>query len=184
MTHSYRAVLALAAVAGMLFSTGAQAMDWRPDAVEVLGGPARNGTAQVGTGLVWDWDLHKQRHALVTGQTELVASYWHADAVGGGKQGLWHVALVPVLRMNLDHGRSPWVLELGIGVSWLSRPYVTPEKTFSSAWNFYDVIGAAYRFGHDDDQEIGARFTHVSNAGLKLPNPGEDFLLLRYVRRF
>lgn len=160
-------------------------MDWKPDAAEVVAGAAGNGAGQVGAGLVWDWDTRKQRRALVTGQTELIASYWNAKAVGGGRQGLMNVALVPVLRMELDQGRSPWVLELGIGISWLSKQYRTPDKAaFSSTWNFYDVIGAAYRFGAKEEQEIGARFTHISNAGLRLPNPGENFLLLRYVRRF
>jgi hypothetical protein len=180
--HLARPVAAV--LLGTLFSVAGQAMDWKPDAVEAIAGPGKDGAGQVAAGLIWEWDTHRQRRALVTGQTELIASYWHANAVGGGSQGLWNVALVPVLRMELDRGRSPWVLELGIGVSWLSRQYKTPDKTFSSTWNFYDVIGAAYRFGREEEHEIGARFTHISNAGLKLPNPGEDFLLLRYSRKF
>jgi hypothetical protein len=167
-----------------LLCLGAQAMDWKPDAVEAIAGAGSKGVRQAAAGLIWDWDTHKQRRALVTGQTELIASYWNADAVGGGRQGLMNVALVPVLRMELDQGRSPWALELGIGVSWLSKQYRTPDKAFSSTWNFYDLIGAAYRFGANEEQEIGVRVIHISNAGLKLPNPGEEFLLLRYARRF
>lgn len=173
-----------AAAAAALLCAAAQAANWTPDAVEAIAGPGNHGAAQAAAGLVWSWDLRKQWPLLVTGQTELIASYWNAEAVGGGRQGLGNVALVPVFRFGLDGGRSPWALELGVGVSWLSRQYKTPDKTFSSTWNFYDVLGAAYRFGARDEQEIGLRFTHISNAGLKYPNPGEDFLLLRYQRRF
>jgi hypothetical protein len=31
---------------------------------------------------------------------------------------------------------------------------------------------------------VGLRLSHVSNAGIKEPNPGENFLQLRYARSF
>lgn len=160
------------------------AFDLRPDAVEVIGGMGKHSTRSLSAGLVWDWDVHKQRRALLTAQTELILSHWRADALGGGTQGLQQVTLLPLLRMELDRGRSPWYLELGIGASYLTRDYVTPEKKFSTRWNFYDVLGGGYRFGESERHEIGLRYVHVSNAGLKLPNPGEDFLQLRYAVRF
>jgi lipid A 3-O-deacylase len=184
MAQRNRALPAAAAVLGVFLSVGVQAMDGHPDSIQVLGGPARDGTGQLAAGFIWDWDPRKQRHALLTGQTELIASYWHAQAVGGGDQGLWQLALVPMLRLELDRGRSPWVLELGVGISWFSRQYTTPHKSFSSTWNFYDVLGAGYRFGASAEHEIGLRLMHVSDAGLKLPNPGEEFVLLRYARKF
>lgn len=184
MARTIRIHAAALALSALFLPAGAHAMDWRPDAVEVLAGPGKQGTSAVGAGLVWEWDTRKMRRALITGQTELIASHWRADAVGGGHQGLWQLALVPVVRLELDHGHSPWFLELGIGASWLSRTYATPTKAFSSSWNFYDVLGGGYRFGTEEQHELGLRYTHVSNAGLKLPNPGENFLLLRYARRF
>jgi lipid A 3-O-deacylase len=50
---------------------------------------------------------------------------------------------------------------------------------------FLDVMGLGYTLGGPDGkQEIGLRWSHTSNAGLKKPNPGQDFLQLRLVQRF
>ena len=149
----------------------------------VQGGAAPDHTAAIGAGLVWDWDWLRQRRALLTAQTELFVSHWRADAIGGGHQGLQQVTLLPLLRMQLDRGRSPWYLEMGVGASYLTKDYVTPHKNFSTRWNFYDMLGAGYRFG-GGEHEIGLRYVHLSNLGIRRPNPGEDFLLLRYAVRF
>jgi lipid A 3-O-deacylase len=46
-------------------------------------------------------------------------------------------------------------------------------------------MGLGYTLGGPDGkQEIGLRWSHTSNAGLKKPNPGQDFLQLRLVQRF
>jgi lipid A 3-O-deacylase len=31
---------------------------------------------------------------------------------------------------------------------------------------------------------VALRWVHISNAGFKQPNPGQDFLQVRYVQRF
>jgi hypothetical protein len=161
-----------------------QALDLKPNGVEAIVGPARSGTGQAGAGLVWDWDWKLQRHALFTGQTELIVSQWRYDSPGGGKDDLQQFTLLPLLRMVPDEGRSSGFLELGIGASYLSHAYVTPHKDFSTQWNFYDTLGAGLRFGGRGEHELGLRLLHVSNAGIKKPNPGEEFLLLRYAYRF
>lgn len=173
-----------AAAALALASLSAQAIDLRPDAVEVMGGATRDGTDSASVGVVWDWKVHAERRALITAQTELIMSHWHARALGGGSQDMQQFTLLPVLRMELDHGHSPWFVELGIGASYLTRDYVTPDKKFSTRWNFYDMLGGGYRFGERGQHELGLRYLHVSNAGVRRPNPGEDFLLLRYAYRF
>lgn len=175
----------MAALAGVLCLPAAHAVDWRPDAVMVQGGAGPDHTAAIAAGLVWDWDWLRRRRALVTAQTEFFVSQWRADAAGGGRQSLQQVTLLPLLRMQLDRGRSPWYLELGVGASYLSKDYVTPDKTFSTRWNFYDVIGAGYRFGGAEGRhELGLRYVHISNLGIRKPNPGEDFVLLRYAAKF
>jgi hypothetical protein len=133
---------------------------------------------------VWDWDWRLQRRGLFTAQTELLVSQWRADRVGGGSYSLQQYTLLPVLRIRPDEGRSPWYLEAGIGASWLSRDYVTPNKTFGSRWNFYDMLGGGYSFGASRRHELGLRYVHTSNLGIRDPNPGEDFLLLRYGVKF
>jgi lipid A 3-O-deacylase len=177
-----RSLLALA-LAGVFSS--AHAFDWQPDGVSLQAGFAGRGTAMAGVGVVWDWDFERMRRkAELTAHTELMLNTWRADAVGGGHQGYTQVAVVPSLRMRLGRGESPWFIEIGIGASYMDRLFVTPRKGFSTRWNFYDVLGTGYSFGANREHELGLRWMHTSNAGIRNPNPGQDFLQLRYVARF
>lgn len=176
-----RATVVLAA---LLIVPAAHAFNMRPDAVMVQGGMSPDHTAAAAVGLVWDWDWLRQRRSLLTAQTEFIVSHWRAESAGGGNFTVQQLAVVPVLRMRLGRGRSPWYLELGVGASWLTRDYVTADKAFSTRWNFHDVVGGGYKFGAAGGQEIGLRYVHVSNLGIRRPNPGEDFVLLRYSVKF
>lgn len=181
--HGTKFVLSCLAALAALLAPLSHAVDLRPDQFAVQGGPGSDGTSAVSAGVVWDWQWRRQARALATAQTELFVSHWQADRIGGGHQALRQAVLLPVLRLQLDRGRSRWFLEGGIGASWLSRDYVTPTKTFSTRWNFYDMVGTGYKFG-GGRHELGLRYVHVSNGSLRRPNPGEDFLLLRYATRF
>ncbi|MEJ7932488.1 acyloxyacyl hydrolase [Ramlibacter sp. AN1015] len=170
-------------LAGTLLS--ARAIDFTPDAVSVQAGAGRAGVDTVGVGVIWDWKFQQlRRKAELTAHTELMVSGWRADDVGGGNQRLVQVVLLPSLRMRLARGESPWFIEFGIGASYLGKDYITPDKAFSTRWNFYDMLGIGHSFGEKREHELGLRLVHVSNAGIRKPNPGEDFLHLRYVRRF
>lgn len=164
----------------------AHAFDLRPAGASVQVGAWNHGTAMAGVGLLWDWDFERLRkRAELTAHTELMVNRWRADALGGGNQELTQLVLLPTLRMRLDRGASPWFFEVGVGASWLDRNFATPDKTFSTRWNFYDVLGVGHTFGGPSGKhELGLRWNHVSNAGLKDPNPGQNFLQLRYTMRF
>jgi lipid A 3-O-deacylase len=164
----------------------AHALDFKPDGVSLQAASGAHGTAMAGVGLIWDWDFERMRRkAELTAHTEVMLNQWRADAVGGGNQHLTQVVVLPSLRMRLARGTSPWFLEIGVGASWMDRRFITPDKEFSTQWNFYDVLGVGHTFGGvDGKHELGARWVHVSNAGIKKPNPGQDFLQLRYVARF
>jgi lipid A 3-O-deacylase len=160
-------------------------MDLKPDSVFVHGGIARNATTSASVGLAWDWDWERlRRHAYVTGSTELFVSHWQARSFVEGYQGFQQIVLLPALRMRLDQGRSRWYLEAGIGASWMNRTYITPTNQFSTQWNFYDMLGVGYSWGKDRKHEVGVRLVHISNAGIREPNPGEEFVLFRYAQRF
>lgn len=175
------AAVALLAGAGQAF-----AFNMRPDGISFEAGPGRTGASMAGAGLVWDWDFERMRRkSELTAHTELLVNHWRLDDPAGGKQGLTQLVLLPSLRMRLDRGRSPWFLELGIGASFLDKHLLTPDKEFSTRWNFYDMLGVGYSLGGvDGTHEVGLRWTHTSNAGIRKPNPGQDFLQLRFVHRF
>jgi lipid A 3-O-deacylase len=163
----------------------AQAIDFTPDGVSMQAGGGRHGAAMAGVGIVWDWDFQRMRRkAELTAHTEVMFNGLRASAVGGGHDGYRQLVVLPSLRMRLERGESPWFIELGIGASYLDRLYTTPEKTFSTRWNFYDMLGIGHSFGAEHQHELGLRWVHISNAGIRRPNPGEDFVQLRYVARF
>jgi lipid A 3-O-deacylase len=181
-TTTLRILLAGLCAAGL---PSVQAFNLRPDGVAVQGGAGGRGTGMAGVGIVWDWDFQRMRRkAELTAHTELMLNHWNHHALGGGDEGLTQVALVPSLRMRLDRGQSRWFIELGIGASWMDQKFTSDRKTFGTQWNFYDMMGLGRSFGAQYEHEFAVRWVHVSNAGLKHPNPGQDFLQLRYVSRF
>jgi len=50
--------------------------------------------------------------------------------------------------------------------------------------NFGDHIALGLRLGDRQEHELQLRVEHFSNAGLRKPNPGENFGQVRYVWRF
>lgn len=165
----------------------AQAQGWRPAWGFVQGGAgASDGeVAAVSVGALWPWAW---RAGALGGEfsarTELYGSYWRAREFAGGHKQFVQLGLVPLLRWRPDAGRSPWFVEGGIGLSLLNRDYVTPDKQFSTRWNFSDNLAVGRSFGPQRERELSLRWQHISNAGIKKPNPGEDFLFVRYAVRF
>lgn len=120
----------------------------------------------------------------ITAAWDLYLSDWRADAVPGARSRFSQIGLVPMFRYRFDAGQSPWFVEGGVGISYLSESYQTANKSFSTQWNFSDHLGLGRSFGADRRQELGLYVKHVSNAGLRSPNPGETFVLLRYAYSF
>lgn len=177
------------ACAGLL-ATSVQAADPLPRGVFVEGGVAEHwagpdtATATATAGLIWPWSWRRDwGGGEATALTEVFLSHWSARG-NGGRQAFTQVGVLPLLRYGFDHGRSPWFLEAGIGVSVMDPLYRTPLKQFSSSFNFDDVIGVGRSFGERRGQELGLRLSHVSNGGIRRPNPGENLLQLRYAVMF
>lgn len=57
-------------------------------------------------------------------------------------------------------------------------------KQFSTEFNFGDHIAIGREFGERSRHALAVRIEHFSNAGINHPNPGENFLQLRYSYRF
>lgn len=129
----------------------------------------------------WSWQLGSGR---VTGHWDLWASRWSAPYQGEDKA-TWVLGAQPVLRWRPSMGQSPWFAEAGLGISLASnRRYISDDTKFSTRFNFATHIGAGYLFGEQLKNEISLRVVHYSNAGIRHPNPGENFVQLRYARSF
>jgi len=151
-----------------------------PSAVFVQIGKAEHVEAITG-GFAWDWGKEWTPGAgRLSGYWEASLSLWrHPAPDGQGSARLGLVAFTPVFRFTLD-GDSPWFLEGGIGVTWMNTLYATDAKQFSTRFNFGDQIAVGWRFGTGLRQELSLRAIHYSNGDIKAPNPGENFIQLRY----
>ena len=175
--------LALSAAAVLAAAQGS-AQGLRPTGYFVQGGLAGGGDWSATAGLVWPWAWKSSLWGTqLSASAEASISHW--DAKGSThRNGFTHVALVPLLRVRFDGGRSAWFAEGGIGVSLMDQQFVTQTKQFTTAFNFVDTLGVGISLGPSREQELGLRLQHVSNAGIRVPNPGQNFLQLRYGSTF
>ena len=133
-------------------------------------------------GLAWDWN---KRWSIAGGQLD---GYWESSFSAwsypsmDGRRTAWlgQLGVVPTFRFRPDRGQSPWFGEIGIGASCMTTVYETQRKQFSTSFNFADHVGIGRSFGEDRRHEVSLRIEHFSNAGIKRPNPGENFAELRY----
>lgn len=156
-----------------------------PDSAFVQAGSAHS-TRTLTVGLGWDLPY---RWRLGSGElsSHLEASYAYWQIQSADRAGLSHLsqlALIPVLRYRPADGASPWFFETGLGVTATSSVYRTSQKRFSTSFNFGTHLAVGRSFGAQRQHEIALRLEHFSNAGIKHPNPGENFVQLRYARRF
>ncbi|NUO84864.1 MAG: acyloxyacyl hydrolase [Cupriavidus sp.] len=91
------------------------------------------------------------------------------------------VGASPVFRLEKRGGTKVPFLEASVGVRLVNHVSTSPEHYYSTAFRFSETIGFGLAFGKDLDTEIGIRLQHLSNAGIKKPNPGTDFIT-GYVR--
>ncbi|GKS87596.1 acyloxyacyl hydrolase [Acidovorax sp. SUPP1855] len=174
--------LALACVAGA-GAVHAQPSGTSPS-VYVQGGWAEHQTdsAAVGVTLPWNWQSELWGNE-VRGYWDISASRWSYNGVNGSGD-LTVVGFTPTFRLRPDNGRANWFWEGGVGITYADRKYHTPDKEFSTRYNFGSHLGVGYSLGAQRQHEIVLRVQHLSNAGIKKPNPGENFVQLRYAYHF
>lgn len=140
------------------------------------------GTDAATAGLTWRWSRQwVLGPGTVSGYWAAAISGWrYAAADGEGHSHLGQVSFTPVVRyMMADGSASNWFIEGGIGATYTNRVYAAEGRTFSTRFNFGDQIAIGAVFGPDREYDVSLRFEHYSNADLKLPNPGQNFIQLR-----
>ena len=109
-------------------------------------------------------------------------SSWHIEhymdlAVGGWNNGhrtVYDLGVTPVFRF-VRQGGSPY-LEAAIGFHAVSELEFENNRETSTRFQFGDHVGAGIVRGRYD---FGLRLQHLSNGGIRNPNPGINFLVLR-----
>lgn len=137
-------------------------------------------------GLTWNWNAAwKLGPGELRPYVEAVLAQWRYDAASpSGTEHLTQLAVTPVLRWRADGEKSPWFVEAGVGLSVTSSIYHSADKQFSTSFNFGSHLGIGRNFGTMLEHELALRVEHFSNAGIKHPNPGQNFAQLRYTYHF
>lgn len=157
--------------------------DLLPPAIFIQTGFAEDNTRSYVLGVRWDWTWHGHfSFGEVTGFHEVSFGRW---ITGDSKSATWatQLGLTPVARLHPAIA-SQWFGEIGIGANLIVPIYRSHEKTFSTIFNFGDHIAIGRQFGAQRHQELSLRVQHFSNAGIDKPNPGENFVQLRYSHCF
>ena len=120
----------------------------------------------------------------VTGYWDLYGTYHVSENPRGKDFKTWLVDLTPTFRLRFDEGRSNWFADGGVGVSYSDVLYESNAKKFSTRLQFGTHVAVGYSFGAQREQEISVRFQHYSNASIKKPNAGENYVQVRYAHAF
>lgn len=177
-----RPILVLVGAVALPLST--HAIDLVPRGAFAQGGIAEEESYSATAGVIWPWSWrHVALGGELTATTEAFVSHWSGRGVGQ-RESFTQLGLVPLLRYRFGEGRSAWFMEAGIGVSVMDAIYRTAGKQFSTRFNFVDVAGVGRSFGSQRRHELSLRIAHISNADIKKPNPGEEFVQLRYTALF
>ncbi|MFD1709388.1 acyloxyacyl hydrolase [Ottowia sp. GY511] len=174
--------------AGLAAALGLGAMSSQaagPDWTLVGGASDESSVKQVGVIAGWTrpeplWQGDTWRLRL---RHEAVAIGWHVPRA----RDLIEVGYSPVFRLERPlsggGGRS-FFFEGAIGVRLLSHTRVSQEHRMSTAFQFADMLGLGMQWGREGQSTLGLRVQHLSNLGIKKPNPGINFLQLYYTHRF
>ncbi|MDN7537978.1 acyloxyacyl hydrolase, partial [Burkholderia cenocepacia] len=83
--------------------------------------------------------------------------------------------VTPMFRFIKSSGQIRPFIEAGGGVRLLTHPTISDNFSLSTAFQFAPTGGVGVQFGQRQQYQVGYRFEHVSNAGIKEPNPGINF---------
>lgn len=141
-----------------------------------------NHTRTVTSGLLWGLPYQSDfLGGTVSSQLEVSIAVWsYRNGVDSSRNELAQLSLIPGIRYRFDEGKSPWFVDGGLGATLMSRKYETNQRKFSTTFNFGTHLAIGRTFGDRRQHEISVRAEHFSNAGIKKPNPGENFIALRY----
>jgi hypothetical protein len=138
-------------------------------------------------GVQWDWGVHWLNAGSYSlgGYWDVSAGYWENNSANKSTSSLGDFGFTPVFRWQetRPHGVSPYA-ELAVGVHFLTTTSVSDQRKFGSSFQFGDHVGVGLRFGDRGEYDIGYRYQHLSNAGIKEPNQGINFNQLRLQYHF
>lgn len=182
----WRALAVIACLTLPLPAAAAPPGDRAPMAVFVQPGFADSDTKTLTVGLMWPWARHWPLFdGRLGGYWEVGVGQWRIPARDGApSQDVTQLSFTPTLRWRPGDGASPWFIEGAIGLTLVAPIYRNGSTRFSTKFNFADHVAVGRNFGSRRRHELALRLEHVSNGGIRHPNPGENFLQVRYAWRW
>lgn len=110
------------------------------------------------------------------GYWDAAYTYWEGDETAANHS----LSFSPVFVYEFSGETFRPYIEAGVGVAAFSGTEVE-DNQLGLSFQFEDRLGVGVRF---DDQELGLRVIHYSNAGIKQPNDGVETYTLHYRFRF
>lgn len=121
----------------------------------------------------------------LSGYWDFSLSRWEYPDSSDRRHGLLsQLGAKPTLRWSPGGLFGTAFLEGGVGATLMSDLYRTNGKRFSTRFNFGSHVAIGWLLDEQRLQELSLRVEHYSNAGIRHPNPGENFLQARYAHRF
>lgn len=169
-------------IGALLFSGNVLALDGM--SVE-LGNGNSTDMARIGAIVNWDKKWFTDGDWLLTGYCEATLGSWRGRSSVGNNQTITDLGLTPVFRFQQKNpsGFAPYV-EAAIGFHLISPTAIYANRKFGSAFQFGDHLGAGVRFGDHQKFDLGYRYQHLSNGGIKKPNQGINFNQVRFAYNF
>jgi lipid A 3-O-deacylase len=103
--------------------------------------------------------------------------YWRVPEFTGSRSDLYEASFSQIYRFARPlYGSTAWYVEAGLGAHLLSRTVNNYHATLPTAFQFGSHIGAGLAFGPQRQFELGIAAQHLSNARIKQPNRGINFV--------
>lgn len=179
------ALLLLAGVPAASFA-GDSASTFAPDTYSAEVGTG-NSTQIARVGAQWKWGQNwrwwESNGTHIGGYWDLSYAYWRGNRFNNtdASQHINDFGITPVFRFQRDSLTGPYA-EAGIGAHYLDDLYSNAGRRLSTRFEFGDHIGFGYVFQNKLD--LGIRLQHFSNGGIKEPNNGVNYAVLRVAYPF
>lgn len=175
----------MAAAAALMMSQAAMAQDKLIDSVSVdYGSASKQRMVRLSAASDWEKRWFQSNGKHLSGYWEGSVGYWRLSQyrdIPGLDKNLWDVGFTPVFRYQNDNKKGLYY-EAGIGVHLLSTLYKNDGSELSTAFQFGDHVGIGYVM--QNNWEVALKLQHFSNASIKRPNGGANFLELKAAYHF
>ncbi|HEV8646787.1 MAG TPA: acyloxyacyl hydrolase [Burkholderiales bacterium] len=108
---------------------------------------------------------------------QVAVGSWRVPNDSGSRGNVTEVSATPVFRGTRALGASlDAYAEAGIGIYLLSDTVSNSRTSLPTSFQFGSHVGAGLAFGEHRQFELGLGLQHLSNAGIKQPNGGINFV--------